>query len=64
MKIEKYLITEKTDPNIKQLIRLSKDFISDMKIISGKYDFQSIDGVTRKFLKSFIDDLNEIYKRM
>jgi hypothetical protein len=64
-KIEKYL-TEKVDTTkeVKELIKLSKDFIFDMKMLKTKYDFQSIEGMTKNFLKSYIDDLNKIYKRM
>jgi len=47
-----------------ELVKLSKQFITDMKIISGKYDFELLEDVTRRFLKKYINDLNKIYKKL
>ena len=55
---------EKEKDQVKTLITLSKIFITNMKFLSGKYDFQSIEGVTKKFLKEHINELNKMYKRI
>lgn len=61
---EKYITEANYKGLDKEVINLSKKFIADMRIIFGKYDFQSVDDVFGNFLKAHIDELTKIYKRI
>lgn len=64
MKYEKYLNesrNNKIEKQVKELIKLSKSFIADLKISKGKYNFQEIPGLISNIVGDHIDQLNKIF---